>query len=126
MRNFRYEGEGSLDTSAMVARVILEDTIKAAYRKGGGGRDMVNECLAVLNGEEGDTVTQAMIAEYIGDPTAAAAAGVEPGFDSRVLKNPQSVNALRLKEEMANQLEAYLSLSQSEQAAFRKGFQPKR
>lgn len=128
-----YIGERRTDTSPKLARIVVGDTVLAAHTNEGilasanptqEANAWVQKCLDELKGPQGDTLTQAMLAQYALSESAAAGLGIQASLDLRVVSGPgpqfAALTPGDLKEAMIKQLQAYLDLPQEKKADFLK------
>ncbi len=93
-------------TEPTAASIIFADTIHAAYSDPNlKGKETVQECLTLLQGEQGDQVMQSIVEEYLG-------ASHSGSFNLKMLRQDQNINVRDLKAELITQLTTHLNPKQ--------------
>ncbi|MBI4137101.1 hypothetical protein HY469_03500 [Candidatus Roizmanbacteria bacterium] len=110
--------EPRVSSNALFAQVVVEDTVFSSYFHPGLNQEAtVQTCLSAIQGEEGDFLTQAMLASYGLSEGAGEATGIPPALDARMIElhiahnTVVNVTSHSLRQEIIAQLQAFLDLT---------------
>ncbi|MCR4263696.1 MAG: hypothetical protein NUV98_03185 [Candidatus Roizmanbacteria bacterium] len=110
--------EPHVSSNALFAQVVVEDTVFSSYFDPELSQEAtVQTCLAAVQGEDGDSLTQAMLASYGLSESAGEATGIPPALDVRMIELHTAHNTVvnvtshGLREEIIAQLQAFLDLT---------------
>ncbi|MCR4305908.1 MAG: hypothetical protein NUV73_02385 [Candidatus Daviesbacteria bacterium] len=117
------EGQPKPFVAQDLAKMVIGDSIRVSYTKL-DGLPGVQKVLEALESPRGEHLSRVALATYVGHEIAAMHAGVTPAYDGRIFYDPNFVcvnitSDAEVREGMIAEVRSYLSLSESEQEAYR-------